>query len=232
VRWLGQSAFHLTSGSANVLIDPFEDFSAMIAPRGLRFGYPVERDLPADLLVVTHEHPDHNGVGAAAGEPDLVRSTAGTFTAAVGSVLAIASEHDDAAGTLRGPNLIVAFELAGLRICHFGDFGQTALRPEQATLIGRPDLLFLPVGGGPTMGGAQAAAIARELGARWVVPMHYRTEWIGRRFDPDSAHRLGQAGLSAGFRSRERPSRDRGRHRRGRRPIRGCRRRRPTRARR
>jgi L-ascorbate metabolism protein UlaG (beta-lactamase superfamily) len=178
VRWLGQSAFHLTSGSATVLIDPFEDFSAMIAARGLHFGYPVERDLPADLLVVTHEHADHNGVGAAAGEPDLVRSAAGTFTTAVGSVLAIASEHDDVAGTLRGPNLIVAFELSGLRVCHFGDFGQTELRPEQATLIGRPDLLFLPVGGGPTMGGAHAAAIARELGARWVVPMHYRTGWI------------------------------------------------------
>ena len=178
VRWLGQSAFHLTSGSANVLIDPFEDFSALISARGLRFGYPVERDLPADLLVVTHEHADHNGVGAVAGEPDLVRSTAGTFTTAVGSVLAIASEHDDAAGTLRGPNLIVAFELGGLRFCHFGDFGQPALRPEQATLIGRPDLLFLPVGAGPTIGGAQAAAIARDLRPRWVVPMHYRTEWI------------------------------------------------------
>jgi L-ascorbate metabolism protein UlaG (beta-lactamase superfamily) len=178
VRWLGQSAFHLTSGSANVLIDPFADFSAAMATRGRRFGYPVERDLPADLLVVTHEHPDHNGVESAGGEPHLVRSTAGTFETPLGTVLAIASEHDDAAGTLRGPNLIVAFELAGLRVCHFGDFGQAALRPGQAALIGRPDLLFLPVGAGPTIGGAQAAAIARELGPRWVVPMHYRTEWI------------------------------------------------------
>ena len=178
VRWLGQSAFHLTAGSANVLIDPFEDFSAMIAARGMRFDYPVERDLPADLVVVTHEHPDHNGVESAAGEPDLVRSTAGTFTTPLGPVLGIASEHDDAAGTLRGPNLIVAFDLDGVRVCHFGDFGQAALRPEQAAAIGRPDLLFLPVGGGPTMGGAQAAAIARALGPRWVVPMHYRTGWI------------------------------------------------------
>ncbi len=178
VRWLGQSAFHVTSGSTNVLIDPFADFSAAMATRGRRFDYPVERDLPADLLVVTHEHPDHNGVESAGGEPHLVRSTAGTFTTPVGPVLGIASEHDDAAGTLRGPNLIVAFDLHGVRVCHFGDFGQSELRPEQAAVIGRPDLLFLPVGGGPTMGGAQAAAIARDLGPRWVVPMHYRTEWI------------------------------------------------------
>jgi len=35
--------------------------------------------------------------------------------------------------------------------------------------------LFVPVGGGPTIGAAQAAEIAQRLGARWIVPMHYRT---------------------------------------------------------
>jgi L-ascorbate metabolism protein UlaG (beta-lactamase superfamily) len=178
VRWLGHSAFHLTAGSTRVLIDPFEDMEAALAGRGMRFSYPVERDLPAEVLIVTHEHADHTGVGSAAGEPHVVRSTAGAFTTPVGPVLAIASEHDAAAGTLRGPNLIVAFDLGGLRVCHFGDFGQSELRRDQASAIGRPDLLFLPVGGGPTMAGGQAAGIARELGARWVVPMHYRTAWI------------------------------------------------------
>jgi Beta-lactamase superfamily domain len=81
------------------------------------------------VLVVTHEHSDHNGVESSGGEPHLVRSTAGTFTTPVGPVLGIASEHDDAAGTLRGPNLIVAFNLHGVRVRHFGDFGQSELRP-------------------------------------------------------------------------------------------------------
>jgi L-ascorbate metabolism protein UlaG (beta-lactamase superfamily) len=31
----------------------------------------------AQLLLVTHEHPDHNGVEAIAGEPAIIRSTAG-----------------------------------------------------------------------------------------------------------------------------------------------------------
>ena len=35
------------------------------------------------------------------------------------------------------------------------------------------------MGGGPTIGAAQAAEIAERLGARWIVPMHYRTERIG-----------------------------------------------------
>jgi L-ascorbate metabolism protein UlaG (beta-lactamase superfamily) len=68
------------------------------------------------------------------------------------------------------------FELDGLRVAHFGDFGQRALREEQAAAVGSPDLVFLPVGDGPTIGAEQAALIIEQLGPRWVVPMHYRTE--------------------------------------------------------
>jgi L-ascorbate metabolism protein UlaG (beta-lactamase superfamily) len=62
-----------------------------------------------------------------------------------------------------------------LRICHFGDFGQRGLREEQAAAIGDVDLLFLPVGGGPTIDGAAATVIVEHLEPRWVVPMHDRT---------------------------------------------------------
>ena len=41
------------------------------------------------------------------------------------------------------------------------------------------DLLFVPVGDGPTIGAEQAAAAAERLGARWIVPMHYRTPRVG-----------------------------------------------------
>jgi L-ascorbate metabolism protein UlaG (beta-lactamase superfamily) len=94
-------------------------------------------------------------------------------------VVAVASEHDAVAGTQRGPNTIFVFTLDDVRIAHFGDFGQTGLRDEQAAALGTVDLLFVPVGGGPTIGAAQAAEIAARLEARWIVPMHYRTPRIG-----------------------------------------------------
>lgn len=78
----------------------------------------------------------------------MLRSTAGRHESPIGEVLGIASEHDEAAGTERGPNTIFAFELDGIRVAHFGDFGQSALRPEQAAALGNIDLLFLPVGDG------------------------------------------------------------------------------------
>ena len=105
-----------------------------------------------------------------------MRSTAGrTSTDAVGEVLGVASEHDEVAGTQRGANVLYAFTLGGLRVAHLGDLGQRALRDEQLAALGSVDLLFVPAGDGPTIGGEQAATIARQLGARWTVPMHYRT---------------------------------------------------------
>jgi L-ascorbate metabolism protein UlaG (beta-lactamase superfamily) len=178
VEWYGQSAFRLTASDTTVAIDPFADLSGLTA-RGLQFDYPAIDDLTAELLLVTHEHADHNGVEVVGGDPVVLRSTAGRLQSPIGEVTAIASEHDESAGTERGPNTIFAFELEDLRVCHFGDFGQRALRDEQVKAIGRIDLLFVPVGGGPTAGARQAAAIVDRLAPRWVVPMHYRTPRIG-----------------------------------------------------
>ena len=177
VQWYGQSAFRLSSPDATVAIDPFGDLSAL-AGRDLRFEYPAIEGLSADVLLVTHEHFDHNGVEVVGGEPVVLRSTAGRLQSPIGEVIAVASEHDEAAGTERGPNTIFVFELEGVRVCHLGDFGQRALRDEQADALGRVDLLFVPVGAGPTVGAAQAAAIVDRLSPRWVVPMHYRTPRI------------------------------------------------------
>jgi L-ascorbate metabolism protein UlaG (beta-lactamase superfamily) len=177
VEWYGQSAFALRDGATTVFIDPFGDVGALAA-RGLRWEYPAIEGVRADLLLVTHEHRDHNGVGAIAGDPPTLRSTAGRLESPIGEVLAVASEHDGAAGTERGPNTLFAFSLGGRRVAHLGDLGQADLREEQARALGRVDLLFVPIGGGPTIGAEQAAAIAARLSARVVVPMHYRTARI------------------------------------------------------
>ncbi|MBV9837455.1 MAG: MBL fold metallo-hydrolase [Solirubrobacterales bacterium] len=178
VRWFGQSAFRLIAGDITVVIDPFGDTSGL-ASRGIRFEYPPLDGVEADLLLITHEHGDHNGREVIGGDPVVVRSTAGRFESPIGEVLAVASEHDAAAGTERGPNTIFVFELDGLRIAHFGDFGQRSLRDEQAAAIGSPDMILIPVGAGPTIGPEGAAEIVARLRPRWVVPMHYRTPKIG-----------------------------------------------------
>ena len=184
IRWYGQSAF-LLRGERSVFLDPFGDVG-VFAARGLRFDYPPIADAGAELVLVTHEHADHNGVDAVGGEPVVIRSTAGTFETPVGDVVAVAAEHDDVAGTSRGPNTLFRFVLDGLAVCHLGDLGQAALRPEQRAAIGELDVLFVPVGDGPTIGGAPAADLVRSLAPRLVVPMHFRTPAVNFLEPPDA----------------------------------------------
>jgi L-ascorbate metabolism protein UlaG (beta-lactamase superfamily) len=184
IQWYGQSAF-LIDAERTVFIDPFGAMEGL-TERGMQFDYPPVENVQADLLLVTHEHADHNVVEAIGGSPQIIRSTAGTFESPVGEVVAVASEHDEVAGTQRGPNTIFCFTLGGLRLCHFGDFGQSQLRPEQQRAIGEVDVLFLPVGGGPTVGGESAAAIVRALQPRLVVAMHYRTDAVNFLNPPDA----------------------------------------------
>jgi L-ascorbate metabolism protein UlaG (beta-lactamase superfamily) len=172
VRWFGQSAYLLVGGGTRVFIDPF---GPVDPSRGMRFDYPPIEGAEADLLLITHEHFDHSNAEAIGGSPQTIRSTAGTFESPAGEVVGVAAEHDDVAGTKRGPTAIFRLALDGLSVCHVGDFGQASLRPEQKAAIGEIDVLFVPVGGGFTIGGAQAAELARELSPRLIVPMHYRT---------------------------------------------------------
>src|SRR3954468_13240063 len=177
LEWDGQSAFRLSDGDTTVFIDPFEDLSRL-RERGMRWEYPPIEGVAADLLLVTHEHMDHNGVGAIGGDPVVIRG-AGTHESPVGEIVGIASEHDDVAGTQRGPNTLFVFAFGGMRVAHLGDLGQAALRDAQVAALGTVDVLMVPVGAGPTIGPDEATAIAETTQARLVVPMHYRTERIG-----------------------------------------------------
>jgi L-ascorbate metabolism protein UlaG (beta-lactamase superfamily) len=177
VQWYGQSTFRLTDDDGRaVVIDPFD--TASFAGGRLRWDYPALEGVTADLLLVTHEHRDHNAVDVVGGDPALVRSLAGTHATPLGEVVGVASEHDAVAGTQRGHNVMYVFDFAGRRVAHLGDLGQRELRGEQAAALGTVDVLFVPVGGHATIGAEQATDVAATLSARVIVPMHYRTERI------------------------------------------------------
>jgi L-ascorbate metabolism protein UlaG (beta-lactamase superfamily) len=184
IRWYGQSAFLLTGERHRIFIDPFGEVS-WLTTRGIEWHYPPITGVEADLLLVTHEHLDHNAVHVIGGDPEIIRA-AGTHESPIGEVVGIASEHDPTAGTQRGANTIFRCTLDDVRIAHLGDFGQPALRLEQRDALGTPDVLFVPVGGGATLPPQDAARLVREVGPRLVVPMHYRTDLINFLEPPDA----------------------------------------------
>jgi L-ascorbate metabolism protein UlaG (beta-lactamase superfamily) len=181
VRWYGHASFHLTSAveGRSVFLDPFGVPTPEMEARGFRWGYPPIRAVTADLVLVTHDHFDHSGVERIAGSPTVVRVHAGVVDTPLGQVTGVNADHDSVAGSQRGVNVLYALTLEGLRVAHFGDYGQAALRPAQVKALGAIDMLMLPVGGGPTIDSARAVAVVHRLRPRYVVPMHYRTSAIG-----------------------------------------------------
>ena len=115
IRWLGHATFLLTGDAGTVAIDPYGEFPK---DRPIKFDYPPLEGIEADLVLVTHEHMDHNAVDVIGGDPEVIRAGAGTFESPVGEVVGIASEHDPAAGTQRGPNTVFCFDIDGVRCCH------------------------------------------------------------------------------------------------------------------
>lgn len=187
IRWHGQSAFLLTGEQHRVFIDPFGDVAAARpADTGWSWPFPLIEGVEADVLLLTHDHLDHNGVEAIGGDP-LVVAKPGRHDSPLGEIVGIASEHDAVAGTERGPNTIFRFVLDGKAVAHFGDFGQPTLRPEQREALGDVEVLLLPVGGGPTIAPDAAAELVRALGPELVVAMHYRTPGGLAFLDPPDA---------------------------------------------
>ncbi|MEK7510317.1 MAG: MBL fold metallo-hydrolase [Patescibacteria group bacterium] len=165
--WKGQACFHITAQQnkqehARLVIDPFD-------PSFVGLRLPL---MEADIVLVSHDHSDHNYLKAIKGDP-LVISTPGEYEAKDIFIRGISSFHDDSGGKERGFNTMYTIELEGIKICHLGDLGQKELRAEQVEDIGTVDVLLIPVGGIYTIGAKEAANIVSQLEPKIVVPMHY-----------------------------------------------------------
>jgi L-ascorbate metabolism protein UlaG (beta-lactamase superfamily) len=155
-----------------VAIDPFDQSF---------LKYPLPKNLKADIVLVTHEHKDHNNVGLIGGQPLVLRGEGGLGTHSKDGITVVgtATNHDEHSGKDRGRNTVYAFTVDGIRFCHAGDLGHV-LTTEQARSIGRIDVLFVPVGGYFTLDPSRLDQVITALEPRIVVPMHYKTN-----FTPD-----------------------------------------------
>lgn len=163
IRWWGQACFTIGDGTRTVLVDPFPT----------DFGY-TPPDIEPQVVLVTHEHRDHNAVDAVKGTPVVLRGP-GPHEAAGLSILGVAGFHDGEQGAKRGQDTIFVWEMAGMKLVHVGDLG-ALLTPEQIAALAPPvDVLMIPVGGYYTIDAAQAVQVIEQLQARVVLPMHVKT---------------------------------------------------------
>jgi L-ascorbate metabolism protein UlaG (beta-lactamase superfamily) len=170
ITWLGHSSFLIAlDDKIKIVTDPFDE----------SVGYPMP-DESADVCMVSHDHFDHNCVSVIKGSPQVVKG-AGEKEAKGIKFKGVASFHDETNGSQRGENTIWAFELGGMKLAHVGDLG-IGLTDSQKKEIGGVDILFVPTGGFYTIDAATASKVVDALNPKVVIPMHYKTPFLGDNF--------------------------------------------------
>ena len=161
----GHGSYRLTTdGGAVIYVDPYAGN-----------GYGV----PADLILVTHEHGDHNQIQLVTKKPGCRVITerealeGGAYRSvyccgvSVEAVPAYNRNHD------RGECVGYVVTLDGVRVYCAGDTSETA---EMATLLPgmKLDYALLPIDGVYNMGPDEAARCAQLIGAKHNIPIHMK----------------------------------------------------------
>jgi L-ascorbate metabolism protein UlaG (beta-lactamase superfamily) len=159
--WHMHSCFEV-SNETIVVIDPHDGRSIGVKPPQLR----------ADLVLISHDHFDHNAIRVVKGDYTVIRDVSPRTVKGV-AIRGLTAFHDDVGGERRGKVNIFHFTVNGVRFCHLSDLGHM-LTPAQVQELGEVDVLFVPVGGVFTIDGAQAQRLVRAIGPKVAIPMHFR----------------------------------------------------------
>jgi L-ascorbate metabolism protein UlaG (beta-lactamase superfamily) len=185
IVWKGQSCFQIitnreknnhgntsrNNNQVSIVIDPYGESTGLRIPK-----------LEADILLVTHDHPDHNNVKAVSGNYFLI-SGAGEYEIKDVFIQGIPAFHDPACETGKEEVIIYTIESEEIRVCHLGDLGQKELTEDQVEKIGNIDILMIPVGGVYTISSKEATKIIAQIEPRIVIPMHYHIPKLKIKLD-------------------------------------------------
>ena len=174
----GHGSFRLTSGDGVVMfIDPF-----------IGTGY----DLPADVILVTHQHEDHNQLNLITQKPGCtliteVEALAGgkhnTFTVSGIEIEAVEAGYNQGHAPDNSVGFIVTMD--SVKMYFSGDTSKT---PAMAGFAERKlDYAFLCADGFYNMNLEEAAECAELIGAKHNVPVHLKP---GELFDREMAEQF------------------------------------------
>src|ERR687891_2253357 len=168
IEYFGHNFFQITSKTGTKIItDP-------LAP-----GMHPTPVVTPHVVTVGREHPNHNYVELARGNPVILRGLASygaewnKISTTVRDVLIYnIPVYQQAFGTaLKGAAFV--FDLGLLCIAHLGDLSHP-LTPEQIKAFGKVDVVMVPIGGTFTMPPDTAREVLQQLKPKIAIPMHYR----------------------------------------------------------
>lgn len=166
VQYLGHSCFLFVGGGTRVLVNPFR-------PIGCTAGYRPPQ-VEADVVLISSYLLDEGAAESVPGRPRVLFNP-GDYNFSGIKFQGIGMAHDREGGRQFGTNVAWRWTQAGVNILHLGG-AAAPIELEQKILLGSPDLVFVPVGGGVKNYNAQEAKQAvNTLNPKVVVPTQYLT---------------------------------------------------------
>jgi L-ascorbate metabolism protein UlaG (beta-lactamase superfamily) len=166
IKWLGHACFLITlKNDKKILIDPYDN----------TVGYePIDEQ--ADILLISHDHYDHNYKDGVSGNYTLIDKE-GDYDIDGISIKGILQPHDEAYGAKRGNVITFLINADNLNILFLSDIGMV---PQKEYFDSLPDIdiLLLPVGGVYTIDAKEAIKIMDEIHPNITIPMHYMTSCL------------------------------------------------------
>lgn len=163
IRWHGHSCFEI-SNDVTLVTDPHDGRSIGIKPPQVK----------ADVVLISHDHYDHNCSRVVEKEGMIVITSARGKRRTRGiEIRSLKSFHDKAGGKKRGENEIFIFSMEGMNFCHLGDLGHL-LDDSIVEEIGKIDVLFIPIGGTFTIDAKDAMKVCEKITTKVIIPMHYK----------------------------------------------------------
>ena len=171
--------------------------------------YPTP-DVSPHAITVGREHPNHNYVEIAKGNPIVLRGLGNygaewnKISTTVRDVLiyTVPVYQQQLGNALKGAAFV--FDLGTLCIAHLGDLAHK-LTAEQIKAFGKVDIAMIPIGGSFTMPPDTAREVLQQLKPKVAIPMHYRestalldmfVKGFPNRYLPNHSHAFSKAGTT------------------------------------
>ncbi|NEO87324.1 MAG: MBL fold metallo-hydrolase [Spirulina sp. SIO3F2] len=176
VKFLGHTCFLFTGGGQRVLVNPFRQI-------GCTTGYraPITQ---SNFVLISSRLFDEGYPEQLPGNPRVLFE-AGSYKVDGWRFEGVEVDHDRVGGNRFGFNVVWRWQQGGVNIVHLGG-AAGPITPAEKIPLTRPDLLFVPVGGGPkAYNASEAMAAVQELNPKIVIPTHYRTSAADSQCDLD-----------------------------------------------
>ncbi len=166
ITYLGHTCFLFSGSGLKVLVNPF-------LPIGCTENYPPPK-AAADLVLISSFLLDEGAVEEVVGNPRIITKP-GDYNIKSIKFQGISTPHDREGGRRFGKNIAWSWNQGGIKILHLGG-AAAPISIEEKILMGSPDVLLIPVGGGAKSYSPEEAKQAVDvLKPRVVIPTQYLT---------------------------------------------------------